>query len=310
VAVIGFSFTACDNGTTSGGVSGPLDGVWYGREGENTIRMIFSGYSFTAQQLFDDYVDSSKGTFSYTYTDISRYITLKKTHGKESADGPWIKVPWTTDASVSGNTIRINYSSTYIKWEGEGEPEFVSGNTTNFNYSGFTTGVVITNAYGFDSTVTIPSTLDNYPVISIGQMVFYNKNLTSITINNGINTIENSAFSNNQLTSVTIPNSVTSIGDSAFSDNQLTSVTIPNSVTYIGSSAFADNQLTSITIPNSVTYIGVWAFHNNNLTSITIGANVKMAGFGDYFDYFYDVDGKKAGTYSRPDTNSLEWTKQ
>ena len=44
---------------------------------------------------------------------------------------------------------------------------------------------------------------------------------------------------NNQLTSVTIPDGVTSIDREAYYRNQLISVTIPNSVTSIGEDAFA-----------------------------------------------------------------------
>ena len=81
------------------------------------------------------------------------------------------------------------------------------------------------------------------PVVSIGNEAFANKQLTSVTIPNGVTTIGYRAFYSNQLTSVTIPDSVTAIGETAFANNQLTSVTIPNSVTSIGNNAFANNQL-------------------------------------------------------------------
>ena len=67
-----------------------------------------------------------------------------------------------------------------------------------------------------------------------------------------VGTIGNNAFSDKELTSVTIPNGVTTIGQSAFNKNKLTSVTIPNSVTSIESYAFFNNKLTSITIGANV----------------------------------------------------------
>ena len=148
--------------------------------------------------------------------------------------------------------------------------------------------------------ITIPN-----GVTSIGEGAFSGcSNLTSITIGADVTSIGNSAFYNcTALTSITIPNSVTTIGGSAFAENQLTRVTIPNSVISIGDSAFYNNQLTSITIPNSVTSIGGGAFYNNQLTSITIGANVTFESTWQYdifigFENIYNANGKAAGTYT------------
>ncbi len=85
--------------------------------------------------------------------------------------------------------------------------------------------------------LTIPSSIDGYPVTSIGECAF---------------------FYCTSLTSVTIPNSVTSIGDYAFNGCiSITSLTIGNSVNTIGKSAFRDcTGLTSLTIGSSITSIG------------------------------------------------------
>ena len=152
-------------------------------------------------------------------------------------------------------------------------------------------GVEITRCKGFNlKDVRIPPQIQGLPVISIAAGAFFRGRLTSITI----------------------PNTVTSIGNESFSGNQLTSVTIPNSVTSIGAGAFADNRLTSITIPNSVTSIGVIAFSGNQLTSITIGANVWMGmeAFNNGFEAAYNNGGRRAGTYTRPNTDSTTWTRR
>src|SRR6266403_63548 len=89
-----------------------------------------------------------------------------------------------------------------------------------FNYTTNNGAITITGYTGPGGGVTIPDTINGYPVTSIGDSAFY----YSSTV-----------------TSVTIPNSVTSIGDEAFYYcTNLTSVTIPNSVTSIGIYAFAE----------------------------------------------------------------------
>jgi len=152
-----------------------------------------------------------------------------------------------------------------------------------YDYGILTQTVTITGYTGNGGNVIIPSTIDGKTVTAIrdgyrSNGVFYNKQLTSVTIPNSVTSIGDYAFEWNQLASVTIPNSVTYIGDSAFEWNQLASVTIPNSVTYIGDMAFDTNQLASVTIGNSVTYIGNSAFQSNQLTSVIIPDSVTYIG--------------------------------
>ena len=121
-------------------------------------------------------------------------------------------------------------------------------------------------------SVTIPDS-----VTSIGDNAFYTNNLHTVTIPDSVTYIGSFAFANNYLDTITIPNSVTSISDGAFANNHLDTVTIPDSVTSIGNNAFSSNKLTSVIIPNilnGVTSIGNYAFNNNLLTSVTIPDSV------------------------------------
>ncbi|HWP80809.1 MAG TPA: leucine-rich repeat protein [Candidatus Acidoferrum sp.] len=106
--------------------------------------------------------------------------------------------------------------------------------------------------------------------------------LTSINIPSGVTRIKDSAFQGcASLTSISIPNGVTSIGNSAFQGcTELTSINIPSGVTTINDSAFQGcASLTSISIPNGVTSIGNSAFQGcTKLTSITIPSDVTSIG--------------------------------
>ena len=80
--------------------------------------------------------------------------------------------------------------------------------------------------YGDAKNLTVPSSIDGFPVVRIGGYAFWRCNT---------------------LISVTIPDGVTSIGELAFFDcTSLTSVTIPDSVTTIDAAAFPRDASISI----------------------------------------------------------------
>ena len=113
--------------------------------------------------------------------------------------------------------------------------------TKGFTYKVLSNGnAQITDYNGTESNITIPSTVDNHKVTSIGEY----------------------AFVNSKIISVVIPSSVTSIGDwSFYCCAKLTSVIIPNGVTHIGEGAFCDcESLTALTVPKSVSSIDDYAF--------------------------------------------------
>ena len=113
---------------------------------------------------------------------------------------------------------------------------------------------------GCGIVVTIPKTIQGYPVTVIGNsktsiITQLNNNTNNVIINN-LNNYNNEKITLNKI-------DLDAIG--AFYDNRLISVVIPDSVTIIESYAFYRNELTSITIPDSVTTIGEFAFNDNLL---------------------------------------------
>ena len=115
--------------------------------------------------------------------------------------------------------------------------------------------------------VIIPNYYNGKRVKTIGNSLFYNnKSITSLTISDGIETIEGNAFSecSNLRGDLIIPNSITSIGGWAFNncsslDGELK---LGKSLQTIGNSAFREctNLRGNLIIPNSVVSIGPHAF--------------------------------------------------
>ncbi len=159
-------------------------------------------YTVSDQSKCESYVEQLLISWDYSQGDATTYSTSLCSGGVDDYGG-----------TLSG----------YIEYEDIPSSDYAEAGLTNVNIETILA----------PTDVVIPSTIEGYPVTSIGA----------------------EAFKGNHLTSVTIPNSVTSIGYRAFRNSQLISVTIGNSVTTIGEEAFADNQLTSITIPSSVTKI-------------------------------------------------------
>jgi RNA polymerase subunit RPABC4/transcription elongation factor Spt4 len=135
---------------------------------------------------------------------------------------------------------------------------------TQFKYTTEGDKIIITGSISRDTIINIPVHIGGLPVTSIGDRAFlWNRNLSSITIPNGVTSIGICAFADCiSLSLITIPNGITSIGRYTFSGcRSLSSITIPNGVRTIGRGAFFRcSNLSLITIPNSVMSIGEAAF--------------------------------------------------
>ena len=120
---------------------------------------------------------------------------------------------------------------------------------------------------GYDAhcgaNVRIPNEIDGSSIIGIGDTVFYNYGLRSVSFPDTVKTIGNNAFSYNQLSSVTLPNDLEVISWGGFSDNQLESLSIPEHVSVIDGDAFKKNKIRHLELPDSLQMIGNGAFVDN-----------------------------------------------
>ena len=120
----------------------------------------------------------------------------------------------------------------------------------------------ITDYTGKDTALSIPAQLDGYTVTSIGDRVFlFWRDLTEITLPEGLTSIGNSAFSFcESLTKITLPEGLKSIGEGAFLYcESLTEIVIPDSVTAMGVNPFAYcSKLTQIRVsPDNAAFAAI-----------------------------------------------------
>ena len=171
-------------------------------------------------------------------------------------------------------TVNIPYGITII-------PESCFLLCTSLTNITIPNSVTILEKKAFDSTglnsIFIPGS-----VRIINNSCFENSKVASVTLNEGLLTIEVAAFHSCQfLETIVIPNSVTKI-DGAFENTGLTSVTIGSGVTKISYFTFKNcKKLKRINIPDTITNIYGRAFENcillevvmlNRITPVSIDA--------------------------------------
>lgn len=153
----------------------------------------------------------------------------------------------------------------------EGEVKRSKEGDLNYEYVvGGGTATVITGDYTNLESVTIPGTItidgNSYTVVAIADEVFaYCNNLTSVTLNEGLETIGNRAFQgcwDSEFNA--LPSSVKSIGDESFFNcNKIAKLIIPEGCITIGDRAFEScHGLQRVEFPSSLTSIGGYAFIN------------------------------------------------
>ena len=120
---------------------------------------------------------------------------------------------------------------------------------------------------GEDTAVTVPASAGGKPVTRIGSGAFSgNKTVVSLTLEEGIETLEDSACSGmSALEDVHLPSSLQYIGNRAFySCGQLTALEVPDGVKQIGRSAFSYTSIAGIfRLPASIEAFASTAFANS-----------------------------------------------
>ena len=119
--------------------------------------------------------------------------------------------------------------------------------------------LVLVEYLGNEEIVVIPEKINGKPIVTIGQLVFANKeNLKAVKVSNSVRELKKGAFSSsNNIEIVVLGNSVESIGEACFLKcSSLKEVVLNDGLLSIGELAFSySTNLKSISIPSSVTEI-------------------------------------------------------
>ena len=139
--------------------------------------------------------------------------------------------------------------------------------------------IEITAYNGSAAFVVIPSSIDGYTVVSIGEQAF---------------------LGNESMITLEIPDTVNYIDDAAFyACDRLTSVEIPDSVVYIGNFAFENcGSLYEVTIPESVYSIGYYAFGCFYMINPNTGEYETVIDTEDFTIYYYGIGYTEAKVYA------------
>ncbi len=150
----------------------------------------------------------------------------------------------------------------------EGLEYFVTENNT----------VTITGWSGDKTEVIIPKEIEGLAVTQIGMNAFFEKEIISISIPEGVTDIGACAFSDcENLLKIELPDSVSGIGWYAFRNcGSLSEIFLPENLTWLGGAAFANcRALTAINIPKGLTYLDELTFSGcTGLKSIDVPEGV------------------------------------
>ncbi len=153
----------------------------------------------------------------------------------------------------------------------------------------------LTKYRGSSRTINIPSSINGYPVTGIGNELFYDSNITSLTIPSSIEYIGSEAFVNcKYLTNVNYnardcdvycsrAHNHTPFKNAGKFSNSL-KVVFGSSVKTIPTSLFEGNgenyaRVTEVIIPNNVEVIESWTFHNcQELSKLSLGSGILEIG--------------------------------
>ncbi len=144
----------------------------------------------------------------------------------------------------------------------------------------------ITKYFGTKKDVTVPSSINGYEVIKIGDFSFANKGITSVTLPDTVKKIGAYAFYNcESLEKINAPSKLKKINGYAFCGcKKLKSFEIPSDLNYLGAYVFSRcENLENINIPDSITKIYNGVFMDcTGLKEVEMSSNLRTIGISSF----------------------------
>lgn len=133
------------------------------------------------------------------------------------------------------------------------------------------------------ATILFPTTLR-----TIDSEAFRNAGLTTLQLNEGLETVKNYAFKDcDVLTTVTFPDKITTLGEYALDNcDELRSVVFPKDLTALPKSVCGTcKKLESIVLPENLQTIGQYAFYEaNSLKSLALPQTLQTIGYAAFYN--------------------------
>ena len=231
-------------------------------------------------------------------TDIHNYMILKLEQDKELLH----KIGGARSVYYMAlfNRDTLEYWSIYLKTIPEDK----------YDSFGYTLGSCFTIS---DNTITkydgtcganvkIPDKINNNYVYKIGNEVFYDYGLKSISLPDHLVEIGENAFFHNDISELVLPDLVKTIHFNAFAKNKITSLKVPYTVTYIGENAFSSNQLSYLKLSDSLQSLGQAAFSDNQLEGSDAFVYEREY---DYTNEKYYINTSKINSYAGKNRNEV-----
>uniref|UniRef100_UPI004025820B leucine-rich repeat protein n=1 Tax=Eubacterium sp. TaxID=142586 RepID=UPI004025820B len=136
---------------------------------------------------------------------------------------------------------------------------------------------------GSEENVVIPSEFDGAVVDTVQANFGDLKNIKSITVSEGIKTIDKLWFWSSKNVDIYLPSSVVSIGSEAIRNNKINTIHFSEGLVSIDHYAFLDTEFknTDIKLPESLEYLNPASFNGTNIQKIHLGSKVRFADY-DY----------------------------